>query len=288
VERLRVMGSAGRDVAAFLHEHYPDEALDILTHTADGGLTSLRANPLKGTPEALCEKLLASGAKTAAPGLVPGSVLARFEGSPAESGLFRDGYFHVEGQASQLAALCVEAKPGDTVLDLCAAPGGKSLLLIEEMGDEGRLVSCDVSENRVQLIRKAVERMGFRNVEPRVSDGTKADNHLPMADAISVDAPCSGLGILARSRTSATRASKKRVPMNYWPPSSAILDTAAGPLEEGGRLVYSTCSIDPCEDGRARCGLRGATTGIPGVAAALRFPAGITCGLGALSSHRTP
>ncbi len=61
-----VLGSAGRDVAAFLHQHYPDEALDILTHTADGGLTSLRANPLKGTPAALCEKLLASGAKTAA------------------------------------------------------------------------------------------------------------------------------------------------------------------------------------------------------------------------------
>ena len=58
-------------------------------------------------------------------------------------------------------------KPGDTVLDLCAAPGGKSLLLIEEMQDEGRLVSCDVSENRVQLIRKAVERMGFAHVEPR-------------------------------------------------------------------------------------------------------------------------
>ena len=184
VERLMVLGSAGRDVAAFLHQHYPDEALDILTHTADGGLTSLRANPLKGTPEALCEKLLASGAKTAAPGLLPGSVLARFEGSPAESDLFREGFFHVEGQASQLAALCVEAKPGDTVLDLCAAPGGKSLLLIEEMGDEGRLVSCDVSENRVQLIRKAVERMGFAHVEPRVSDGTKPDADLPMADAI--------------------------------------------------------------------------------------------------------
>ena len=66
VERLMVLGSAGRDVAAFLHQHYPDEALDILTHTADGGLTSLRANPLKGTLETLCEKLLASGAKTAA------------------------------------------------------------------------------------------------------------------------------------------------------------------------------------------------------------------------------
>ena len=68
---------------------------------------------------------------------MPGSVLARFEGSPAESGLFRDGYFHVEGQASQLAALCVEAKPGDTVPTSAPPPGGKSLLLIEEMGTKG-------------------------------------------------------------------------------------------------------------------------------------------------------
>ena len=241
VERLMVLGSAGRDVAAFLHEHYPDEALDILTHTADGGLTSLRANPLKGTPEALCEKLLASGAKTAAPGLVPGSVLARFEGSPAESGLFRDGYFHVEGQASQLAALCVEAKPGDTVLDLCAAPGGKSLLLIEEMQDEGRLVSCDVSENRVQLIRKAVERMGFAHVEPRVSDGTKADADLPMADAILVDAPCSGLGILAkkpdiRYKDLAGTEALLRLQLE-------ILNCQARYVKPGGALLYSTCTI---------------------------------------------
>ena len=173
---------------------------------------------------------------------MPGSVLARFEGSPAESGLFREGYFHVEGQASQLAALCVEAKPGDTVLDLCAAPGGKSLLLIEEMGDEGRLVSCDVSENRVQLIRKAVERMGFRNVEPRVSDGTKADNHLPMADAILVDAPCSGLGILAKKPDIRYKTLEKARHDELLATQSAILDTAAAHLKEGGRLVYSTCT----------------------------------------------
>ena len=246
VERLMALGSAGRDVAAFLHQHYPDEALDILTHTADGGLTSLRANPLKGTPEALCEKLLASGAKTAAPGLVPGSVLARFEGSPAESGLFRDGYFHVEGQASQLAALCVEAKPGDTVLDLCAAPGGKSLLLIEEMGDEGRLVSCDVSENRVQLIRKAVERMGFAHVEPRVSDGTKADADLPMADAILVDAPCSGLGILAKKPD--IRYKDPRELAELPAVQSAILNNAATYVRPGGVLVYSTCTVLPEEN----------------------------------------
>ena len=125
----------------------------------------------------------------------------------------------MEGQASQLAALCVEAKPGDTVLDLCAAPGGKSLLLIEEMQDEGRLVSCDVSENRVQLIRKAVERMGFAHVEPprlrRHQTGCRpahGGRHFGRR-------PCSGLGILAKKPDIRYKTLEKRVTMNYWPPS---------------------------------------------------------------------
>ena len=121
-QRLMALGSAGRDVAEFLRETYPEEALGILTHTADKGLTSLRANPLKADAKTLCTRLAEAGVR-AEEGLVPGSVLARFEGSPAEQELFRQGYYHVEGQASQLAALCVEAKPGDTVLDLCMGSG---------------------------------------------------------------------------------------------------------------------------------------------------------------------
>ena len=84
IEKLMVLGSASREVAEFLHRHYPKEALGILTHTADGGMTSLRANPLKASAAQLCELLMQNGAKSAEPGIVPGSVLARFEGSPAE------------------------------------------------------------------------------------------------------------------------------------------------------------------------------------------------------------
>ena len=96
-QRLMVLGSAGQDVAEFLRTHYPEEALGILTHTADGGCTSLRANCLKMDAAALCEKLLESGVKSAQPGLVPGSVLAKFEGSPAEHPLFKEGLFPCGG-----------------------------------------------------------------------------------------------------------------------------------------------------------------------------------------------
>ena len=248
VERLMVLGSAGRDVAEFLHKNYPDEALDILTYKADGGMTSLRANPLKGSADELCAKLLASGAKEAKRGIVPGSVLARFEGSPADQELFRQGYYHVEGQASQLAALCVEAKPGETVLDLCAAPGGKTLLLAEEMQNTGTLYSCDAAENRVQLIRTAVERMGFTNVKTLCNDATQTTPALPQADRILADVPCSGLGILAKKPDLRYKKLDPARQAELLATQAAILDTAARLLKAGGRMVYSTCTIEPEEN----------------------------------------
>ena len=88
-------------------------------------MTSLRANPIKASAARLCALLTEQGAAEVRQGIVPGSVLARFAGSPADNELFRQGYYHVEGQASQLAALCVGAAPGETVLDLCAAPAAR-------------------------------------------------------------------------------------------------------------------------------------------------------------------
>ena len=224
IERLMVLGSAGRDVAEFLHKNYPDEARNILTYKADGGLTSLRANPLKADAAALCEKLTALGVREVRQGVVPGSVLARFEGSPADQELFRQGYYHVEGQASQLAALCVEAKPGETVLDLCAAPGGKTLLLA------------------------AVERMGFTNVKTLCNDATQTNPALPQADRILADVPCSGLGILAKKPDLRYKKLDPARQAELLATQAAILDTAARLLKAGGRLVYSTCTIEPEEN----------------------------------------
>lgn len=247
-EQLMVLGSAGRDVAQVLHTYYPDEALGILTQPADRGLTSLRANPLKATPEKLCSLLEELGVQDVHPGFVEGSVLARFEGSPADKELFRQGYYHVEGQASQLAALCVEAAPGQTVLDLCAAPGGKTLLLAEQMQDTGRLVSCDVTENRVGLIRTAVQRMGFACVETRCNDAAHPAPDLPMADCILTDVPCSGLGILAKKPDIRYKALDEARYAQLLATQASILDAAAGLLKPGGRLVYSTCTIHPAEN----------------------------------------
>ena len=196
----------------------------------------------------------------------------------------KTGSLYVADPSTRYSIDLLTPQPGEEILDACAAPGGKSLLLIEEMQDEGRLVSCDVSENRVQLIRKAVERMGFAHVEPRVSDGTRPDADLPMADAILVDAPCSGLGILAKKPDIRYKTLEKARHDELLATQSAILDTAAAHLKEGGRLVYSTCTIDPAENEEQVRAFVGRHPEFRVVTPDVRFPAGMTVGdWGALS-----
>ena len=267
IQRLMVLGSAGRDVAEFLHKNYPDEALGILTYQADGGLTSLRANPLKASAAQLCALLTEQGAAEVRQGIVPGSVLARFAGSPADNELFRQGYYHVEGQASQLAALCVGAAPGETVLDLCAAPGGKTILLAEQMQGTGELYSCDAAENRVGLIRTAVDRMGFTGVHTLCNDATKPNPALPMADRILTDVPCSGLGILAKKPDLRYKKLEADRQAELLATQAAILDTAAALLKAGGRLGLLHLHHRPGRKSAADRSLFAAPPGICGLRA---------------------
>ena len=248
-QRLMVLGSAGQDVAEFLRTHYPEEALGILTHTADGGCTSLRANCLKTDAAALCEKLLESGVKSAQPGLVPGSVLAKFEGSPAEHPLFKEGCFHVEGQASQLAALCVEAKPGDTVIDLCAAPGGKSLAMAEQMENRGALLAMDLYEHKLSLIEKHAQSAGITIVQTRCHDSREClETYIGCADRVLADVPCSGFGVLRRKPEIKYKETSELTELVKI--QKQILAAAAAYVKPGGTLVYSTCTINPAENDR--------------------------------------
>ena len=246
-ERLMVLGSAGQDVAEFLRSRYPDEALGILTYAADGGRTSLRANPLKADVPTLCEKLNALGA-AAQPGVVPGSVLAKFEGSPADNDLFRAGCYHVEGQASQLAALCVEAKPGETVLDLCAAPGGKSLHAADKMRNQGCVEARDLTEYKVDLIRENVQRAGVSCVVPKVKDAEQLDAEwIGKADVVIADLPCTGYGVIGRKPDIKYYASKEKEE-ELVRIQRAILANAASYVKPGGTLLYSTCTVNRKEN----------------------------------------
>ena len=152
------------------------------------------------------------------------------------------------------------------------------------MQGTGRLVSCDAAENRVRLIRTAVERMGFANVETLCNDATRQNPSLPQADRILVDAPCSGLGILAKKPDIRYKTLDKARHDELLATQSAILDTAASLLKAGGRLVYSTCTIDPAENEEQVAAFLARHPEFSVVTSEVPFPAGMTVGEhGALS-----
>ena len=179
---------------------------------------------------------------------VPGAYRILAAGDLSATDDYRRGLFAIQGESSQLAALAVEARPGMQILDACAAPGGKACLMAEAMRGAGRVYAWDLHEHRVELIRAAARRLGLENVRPMTHDARRApDSMLLSMDAVLVDAPCSGLGVIADKPDVKYRLTDEE--LDKLPGiQAAILDASAKCVRPGGLLVYSTCTILPEEN----------------------------------------
>ena len=183
------------------------------------------------------------------PGLVEDAFIVENGGNLADTDGYRQGLFSIQGQSAMLAAQAVEAKPGMHILDACAAPGGKTALMAERMGGAGRVYAWDVHEHRVTLIRAAARRLGLDNVRATVYDAREPMESIRMTmDAVLVDAPCSGLGVLNEKPDIKYRATAES--LDALPALQLqILESAAQAVKPGGRLVYATCTVLPQENG---------------------------------------
>ncbi len=162
---------------------------------------------------------------------------------------FQTGKYSVQGESSMLAAAAVAPKRGATVLDACAAPGGKTACLAERMGGTGRVYAWDVHEHRVDLIRGMVTRLRLDSVRPAVRDATVVKEDLALTmDAALIDAPCSGLGVMLNKPDVKYRHTEETV-ASLCETQTKLLDACAAYVKPGGALVYSTCSILPDENG---------------------------------------
>jgi 16S rRNA (cytosine967-C5)-methyltransferase len=181
---------------------------------------------------------------------------------------FRDGWFYVQDPGTLLAPRELGAQPGETILDLCAAPGGKTTFLAQLMRNEGKIVACDVSEDRLKLIRENCDRLGVtcvefcssRGNEAQTSDSAFCTPHSEFSqslltsaatkkrfDRILVDAPCSNTGVLRRRVDLRWRISPAEISRLHQTQLD-LLRLAATKLQHGGVLVYSTCSLEPEEN----------------------------------------
>lgn len=245
LERLCVLYSVSRPVAQLLSRAYPQQAEAILTASFRRPAVCVRVNRLKIGPEQLA-CILAEEGVLSAPGPVTDSLVLENAGDVTKLRAFAKGLFHVQGAASQLACAALGAQPGWKVADLCAAPGGKTATLAQHLQGQGVVYSRDVRAGRVGLIRQLVRRLGLENVRTACADAAEYDDALAGCDGVLCDVPCSGLGTLAKKPDE--RYKDLQGLMQLQALQLRILTVGARYVRPGGRLVYSTCTLNPGEN----------------------------------------
>ncbi len=159
---------------------------------------------------------------------------------------FKKGYFHVQGLSSQFCCEALAPTENDIVLDICAAPGGKTFTMAELMNGRGEIYAFDLHEKRAELIRKGAQRLGLTNIRAAAGDATKFNAELPKFTKILCDVPCSGMGVIGKKPEIKY---KDISDFNGLPDIQyKIVTNALNYLGVGGELVYSTCTVRKAEN----------------------------------------
>ena len=163
----------------------------------------------------------------------------------AQMNIFQSGYFSIQDESAALPVMLLAPAENDRVIDMCAAPGGKTTFIAEIMNNTGQILAVDKYESKLKMIETSCSRLGIKNVERLIADSSVLETE--PADKILVDAPCSGLGVLRkkpdirwkREPEDVTRLNRAQ---------RALLENGARLLKPGGVLVYSTCTTEPEEN----------------------------------------
>lgn len=205
----------------------------------------LRANVVKTNSLVLAQRLAAEGVTARPRADIPGALDVHGHPALERSAAFAAGDFEVQDAGSQLLALLVGAKRGQTVIDFCAGAGGKTLAIAAAMQSTGQVFACDISAARLQRLRPRLVRSGASNVQPFAIDSLtdpKLGRLAGRADAVLVDAPCTGSGTLRRNPDLKWRMDAQAL-QRLIAEQRAILGAAAQLVKPGGVLVYATCSL---------------------------------------------
>ncbi|MBA4542483.1 MULTISPECIES: 16S rRNA (cytosine(967)-C(5))-methyltransferase RsmB [Thermoactinomyces] len=211
---------------------------------------NIRVNSLRLTRDQFIEKWGRQQEGKALPSPVsPDGIRIERGGNPAFSLLFREGDCSIQDESSMLVAPALDPRPGMKVLDVCAAPGGKTMHMAERMKNEGSILACDIHEHKLELISSNANRLGITIVTPKKADGRELGKEIAREtfDAILLDAPCSGLGVIRR-KPDIKWSKEARMIDPLVQMQKELLEAVAPLLKPGGVLVYSTCTIEPREN----------------------------------------
>ncbi len=223
-----------------------ENAVALAEKALEAAPVVVKVNTLKTTVDDLVWKLAEEGVLAHKIAKFPEALMLENTGAVEDLLAYKDGLFHAQDFASQLCCRAVDAQPGETVFDLCSAPGGKTFTIAEAMQNSGCVRAFDIYQSRVDLIKSGAQRLGLDNVYTYLSDASIYNENYGMADRVLCDVPCSGLGIIRRKpeiRFKKSAEIDKLPEIQY-----NILCNATKYLKDGGRLVYSTCTLNPKEN----------------------------------------
>lgn len=233
-------------IGKWFSEYGEKNTLSILEHSLGGNKITVRVNTLRTTVDELKDSLEKNGVKCEF-GFAENSLVLSLSGTAVdEVAQFKKGLFHVQGIPSQLCAIALDAKAGETVYDLCSAPGGKAFTIAEIMNNNGKVLAFDLYEGRVRLIENGAKRLGINIISASVGDAAVCDAKLEQADRVLCDVPCSGLGIIAKKPEIKYKDENEfsELPDIQY----SILENGSKYVKPSGRLVYSTCTLNKSEN----------------------------------------
>lgn len=204
--------------------------------------TALQVNTLKTTSEELIEALAGEGVSALMHQFLRSCLLLYGSGDLSALGSHKNGLFYVQDAAARMAVMAADPKPGMKVLDICAAPGGKSFAAAIAMENRGELISCDLHDNKLSRIDSGAKRLGLSVIKTHVIDGSHPDRAFyDLFDLVIADVPCSGIGVIRKKPDIRYKDINE---LSGLPEVQlAILNGAACCVKPGGVLLYSTCTI---------------------------------------------
>ncbi|MBN1891558.1 MAG: 16S rRNA (cytosine(967)-C(5))-methyltransferase RsmB, partial [Clostridiales bacterium] len=245
--------SLSREIAGLLIKWYGiSKAESIASALLGEAKVTARANALRCTRAELKDRLETEGVQSDPGRFSDRSLTLHLNGIPIDSlRAYQDGLFMIQDEAAMMVGILARPRPGQRILDVCAAPGGKSCHMAELSTDDADILALDIHESRLKLIEENAQRLGIKSVRTAISDASDPDRTVVGApgsyDIVLADVPCSGLGLMKRKPDIRLTSSYDRI-MSLLDVQEQILDQSANFVKPGGVLMYSTCTINPDEN----------------------------------------
>lgn len=249
IKALSVRYSMPEEISRYIYDNYGMAyTKSFLRYTNDEARLSIRINALKTDRESLKKRLEALGYEISLSKITDRALLVNNPSGLVNSLEFREGLFTIQQEASMKTVEVLNPKKNSRILDICAAPGTKTSYLAEYTSNTGKIIANDISANKLCLIKENIERLALTNIEIKSFDGSVFNKEYEKSfDYILVDAPCSGLGVMARKPEIRYNRSLDDI-RTLSILQRKILDTSIRYLKDGGELVYSTCTLGPIEN----------------------------------------